>query len=336
MASKKSLLFFLLPPFIFALSNIRVELLPRSLTRIFAFAGGYWLGFFYYSVLLFVIFLVCLLVGKLTGHAGLAANVARYGFFAVCAIVVWGGWTALHPVYRNIELETAKEIKDGTKIAFVSDIHLGGLFGNSFAKGLAEKINGAEPDLVIIGGDIIDGNLDFVVDEGSYKQFGNIKAPLGVYAVYGNHDRFFGSNMREKELLGEVGVKIICDEQVNVGDYIEITGLNDYGRGRNDRYDIAAAGKTNPSLFKIFVEHQPRHLSQAGNAGFDISFSGHTHAGQFFPNRLVTKRMYELDYGAKKFGGMLAIVSNGYGLWGVPIRVGNTPEVVVVTLKKKK
>ena len=52
---------------------------------------------------------------------------------------------------------------------------------------LIQRLNAANPDAVIFGGDIIDGNIAFVLADGSYKNFTKIKAPLGVYAVYGNH-----------------------------------------------------------------------------------------------------------------------------------------------------
>jgi predicted MPP superfamily phosphohydrolase len=61
--------------------------------------------------------------------------------------------------------------------------------------------------------------------------------------------------------------------------------------------------------------------------------AGHTHGGQQAPLNLVTRRMYLLDNGSKKFGNMLGITSCGYGLWGSSVRIGSTPEIVVITLK---
>lgn len=336
LADKKTLPLFLLPLYTFALANFDTSLLPRSITRFLAYFGGYAVAIFYYSLLFMPLFWLLYLVARFFAEQTFVANTARLIFALSSLITLVGAWTALHPVYREVTVETEKSIKDSTKIVMVSDLHLGSLFGDEYARELVEKINAVSPDIVIMGGDMIDANLNFVVEEGSYLRFKEINAPLGTFAVYGNHDHLMGMGDKEAELFADAGVKIISDAQVIAGD-IEITGLNDFSKTRfaGSKLDLSGAGKTNPQLFKIFVEHQPRHLIEAGDAGYDLSFSGHTHAGQFYPNRLVTKKMYALDYGTEKFGNMTAIVSNGYGLWGIPIRVGNTPEVVVVTLKRK-
>ena len=70
-------------------------------------------------------------------------------------------------------------------------------------------------------------------------------------------------------------------------------------------------------------------------SSYDLYVAGHTHTGQLFPNRLVTKKMYKLDYGRKEFGNLTAITSNGYGFWGVPVRTEVAPELVVINLKSK-
>ena len=62
--------------------------------------------------------------------------------------------------------------------------------------------------------------------------------------------------------------------------------------------------------------------------------SGHTHTDQMYPLRLITKNMYLLDYGRKEFDNLTAIVSNGYGFWGPPVRIGPPPEIVVIDLQK--
>lgn len=81
------------------------------------------------------------------------------------------------------------------------------------------------------------------------------------------------------------------------------------------------------------MEHQPRRFWEARDAGYDIYVAGHTHAGQQAPLNFITKRMYLLDSGTRLFGSLLGVVSNGYGLWGSPVRVGNRPELVVLKLR---
>ena len=81
------------------------------------------------------------------------------------------------------------------------------------------------------------------------------------------------------------------------------------------------------------MEHKPLRIEQADSRVIDLYFAGHTHAGQFWPNRFVTRRIFALDYGAKRFGHLLAIVSSGYGAWGQLFRLGPAPEIVLVNVK---
>ncbi|HZW82625.1 MAG TPA: hypothetical protein VFF14_04270, partial [Candidatus Deferrimicrobium sp.] len=89
------------------------------------------------------------------------------------------------------------------------------------------------------------------------------------------------------------------------------------------------------SLPLIVIDHQPSHLEEAISQGVDLQLSGHTHSGQMFPNNLITGRMFEDDWGLLTKGPFNIIVSSGYGTWGPPIRIGNYPEVVDITLHFK-
>jgi len=328
---KWTILLFLIPIYVFSLINGYMKILPLVMTRALAWAGGLYLAFFYYSIILLVLFLVVTLVGKLFAVPALAQLFVKGALVVILLAIMLGCWNAAHHVYREETFTTKKPLAKPIKIAFFADTHLGVLFGNDFSKGLVEKVNAVEPDLVLIGGDMVDNDLGFVLNEGSLKYWQNLKAPLGVYAVYGNHDVMRGTSGAEKEYLQSIGLHVVCNETVNIGDNIVLTGLDDYSRSRNT-YDFAPAPKDKVALF---MEHQPRSLEKAAAKGYDLSFAGHTHAGQFYPNREITKRLYSLDYGSKFFEQMLATVTNGYGLWGVPVRVGPAPEIVVVTIKNE-
>ncbi|MDD2421553.1 MAG: metallophosphoesterase, partial [Heliobacteriaceae bacterium] len=75
---------------------------------------------------------------------------------------------------------------------------------------------------------------------------------------------------------------------------------------------------------------QPLQLAAAQKEGVDLQFSGHTHRGQLFPNNLITRRMFETDWGLLRKDNLQVIVSAGFGTWGPPVRIGNTPEIVDV------
>ncbi len=83
------------------------------------------------------------------------------------------------------------------------------------------------------------------------------------------------------------------------------------------------------------VEHEPIHILEVSEKGYDVFLAGHTHAGQFWANRVVTKKMFLVDYGMKMFNQLHAITSSGYGSWGALFRLGVKPEIVVLHIKGK-
>lgn len=86
----------------------------------------------------------------------------------------------------------------------------------------------------------------------------------------------------------------------------------------------------NPSLPVIMIDHRPTELEQIGQAGVDISFSGHTHNGQLFPLNLILKNMYPLVWGYRKFSNTHSFVTSGIRLWGPPVRTIGKSEILVV------
>ena len=88
----------------------------------------------------------------------------------------------------------------------------------------------------------------------------------------------------------------------------------------------------NCTLPIIVMDHQPSNLAEPVQQGVDLQLSGHTHAGQLFPIGLITSRIFKDDWGYLRKGNFQLIVSSGFGTWGPPIRLGNTPEIVDITL----
>ena len=295
---------FLLMPLCFVLSNVYLHALPRPAIRFLAWTGGLWMGFLYYSVLGLCLFLPALLLGKLGRWPLLAPRVVQVLSVGIVCLILGGCWQALHPVVRNLEYVTDKPIPDPYRIVFVSDLHFGGLFGTSYGE-------------------------TFVQQEGSLAPLARLQSRDGVYAVYGNHDKRMGTEMVERVLLESEGIRFAVDENRAVNPWLSLTGMDDYLFG-----DRKAAFQPEKGKFNVFMEHEPRRIQDAADQGYDLYFAGHTHAGQMAPNRLITRKMYFLDYGSEMVGRMLATVSSGYGLWGVPIRIGPKPEIVVVDIKK--
>ena len=322
---------FLFLPLCFTVSNVYLHAFPRPVTRLLAWVGGLWMGLLYYAVLGAVLVLPGLLIGWL-GHApAFSLRVTRIVAGVVLLLAAGGCWWATHPVVRQVTYTTDKPVPGPYKVVFASGLHFGGLFGTEYGKELAARINGQQPDLILLGGDIVDGDLPFVQQEGSLDTLKALRARDGIYAVYGNHDKRMDTATIERSLLEKEGIRFLVDETKPVNAWLSLTGLDDYLFGDRRARFQPETGKCN-----ILMEHEPRRLEKAAEEGYDLYFAGHTHAGQLLPNRLITRKMYPLDYGSRWFGTMLATTSSGYGLWGVPIRSGPRPEIVVVTIIPKK
>ena len=103
---------------------------------------------------------------------------------------------------------------------------------------------------------------------------------------------------------------------------------------RRERFEKLAMPAVDASSFNIAVDHEPLRMAPAARQGYDLYLAGHTHGGQFFPENVVTRRMYTLCYGVRRFGRLLAVVTSGYGFWGTPFRTGPRPEIVILHIHR--
>ena len=192
---------------------------------------------------------------------------------------------------------------------------------------MVRRIQSLSAEAIIFGGDLIDAHLDFARRDGSYTYINGLRAPLGVYAVYGNHD-YFDSDVSELARLLPA-IHFLADEQCPIGRNIVLTGMRDYIHYPNHAMPAADA-----TAFNIAVDHEPLRMVPAARQGYDLYLAGHTHGGQFFPENVVTRRMYTLCYGVRRFGRLLAVVTSGYGFWGTPFRTGPRPEIVILHIHR--
>jgi len=86
------------------------------------------------------------------------------------------------------------------------------------------------------------------------------------------------------------------------------------------------------SLPIILLDHQPVNLEEGKLNGIDLQLSGHTHNGQFFPNTLISRCVFENSWGYSRKGECQVVVSAGFGTWGPPIRIGSNSEIIDLTI----
>lgn len=321
--SPYSLIPFILCPLCFSLAHNAIHAVPVRLAKIFAWVGGMWLVFTLYSFLGLIPFIILTFIWPTT-----APLLASTVFFLVIALLLYGVWHANHRVIRTITMHSEKITKPCT-LAFLTDIHLSPLLSHGYAKKLVNDVMKLHADTIVFGGDLIDAHLDFVLRDGAYQELQHLQASLGVWAVYGNHDYFDSSIEREQQALPTI--HFLKNETVTLPGNISLTGLNDYLHEPTH-----AVMPPPPTTFSILIDHEPLRIVPASKAGYDVYLAGHTHGGQFFPVTEITKRLFTLSYGLRHFGSLTAIVSSGYGYWGMPMRTGPFPEIIVLKLLPAK
>jgi predicted MPP superfamily phosphohydrolase len=259
----------------------------------------------------------------------------KYFLFAgsiisVTCVLIAGFINFRHPTTTHLSLSIKKETPNFKKlrIVMVSDIHLGFTIQNKQLKKYIQLINAQNPDIVLISGDIIDGNIRPLREKRIGQEFHKIQATLGIYAVEGNHD-VMDKNTAEY-IKNNTPIKLLQDTVVLINNSFYIAGRNDRSRNRLPLPSII--NSTNRKLPIILLDHQPYNLEIAADNDIDLQLSGHTHLGQFFPMNLIVKKLYELPYGYKKKHNSHFYVSSGIGLWGPPFRIGTVSELCVIDI----
>ena len=252
-------------------------------------------------------------------------------FLTVAAIFVHGYWRFDNPVITQVSV-TLK--KTGGAAGFVRIAVVGDIVGKArLAKNVA-LLNFVQADMIVLVGDIIDRDPAILWKQNLHEEFQKLKAPLGVYAVLGNHEQIMGKEASASctsFLEKHCGIRVLRDELVPVA------GGRFYLAGRRDRQerlarralaDVVRGADTARPL--IVLDHQPAgpSLREAAAAGAALQISGHTHGGQIWPASWVTSLLYKVNYGLGWQDDMAILVTSGLGLWGFPARIGTVSEVV--------
>ena len=334
----------------FIFGRFTSRIMPKKLIELFSVISAYWMGAMTYFILIDFLIDLIMLIGrsmKLIPSREIL-NIWNQPIMGVSvvlivgAIFIYGYFNAKNPVIKNYNISIPKEtpVLETLHIVMVSDIHLGRIVRKDRLLKLVEIVNGQQPDIIIFAGDIIDEDVEPYIDQNMAEEFKRLESKYGVYMALGNHE-YIGSQHDDIAIqLQQANVGILRDTCVKLADSFCLVGREDIeskrftGKDRKPLKDILK--DTDTSLPIIVIDHNPSKLKEAVEAGVDLQLSGHTHAGQMFPNQWITRLMYENHWGYLKKGNFQVIVSSGFGTWGAPIRTGNSPEVVDVTVNFKK
>jgi predicted MPP superfamily phosphohydrolase len=315
----------------------------ETVARATAYVGYLWLGFIFLFCSIALAVDICRLVIKLVtmvSHFDPAAfrlsalTVFLIPLVGAALISVYGYFEARDIGTEYITLTTPKLPANIERIRIVqiSDVHLGLLVREERLGMILARVAEAKPDIFVSTGDLVDGQLAHL--NGLAEMLRKIDAPLGRYAITGNHEFIVGIR-QSIAFTEEAGFTVLRNSSVVVGDAINLAGVDDPA-GRY--YDTAGEspepkmlGKLDRKRYTVLLKHRP--LFDAASTGlFDLQLSGHVHKGQIFPFSLLTKLYYPKHAGLLPVNGSLIYASRGSGTWGPPMRFLAPPEVTIIDL----
>ncbi len=262
-------------------------------------------------------------------------------------------WPVLYPLYLAAQLDTVEdtfssaalpEAFDGMKVAFLSDIHYGALFGEARVRDLAERVNALEADVVLLGGDYgenAEGAVEF------FRLRPGFRAKTAVLAAFGNHDRTEPDSALTllKAAMRADGAVPVLNEAFIVcrgGKKLAFASADDCFCGEPDLKRVEK--QCRDADFTVFFPHNPDLLPfsyiACGRPFFQLALCGHTHGGQVAVFGRSIR--YSSETGRRYLSGWFRengteiLVTNGVGTSGIPVRLGARPQIHLLTLKTKR
>jgi predicted MPP superfamily phosphohydrolase len=244
------------------------------------------------------------------------------------------------PVVREHEvaLPGLPAERDGLTIVVLSDLHLGALIGEHWLAARLKQVDALRPDAIVIAGDLVDFDLDGALSLQTTLR--RLRAPLGVWAVLGNHDAYAGAD-RVVAFAEGAGVRVLRNRSAEIGPGLRLAGIDDpaqihFSDTPSDTARNLAAALAGPrDGATILISHTPdsRLAASAAAAGADLMLSGHTHGGQIWPFGHLVHLRFPLFAGRYEISGMTVLVSRGAGTWGPRMRLWHRGEILRVRLR---
>ena len=246
------------------------------------------------------------------------------------AVVLIGTVRNIHPQIREYSIEIPKKSSGirKLKIAFVSDFHFRETTTRRLMERFIEKVSAVNPDIVLIGGDVLEGDRQGEKLGEFEAQFRRLKPKYGVYGILGNHDLH---RVNAMTFFNQAGIRVLKDTVERIDNAFCLVGRND-GRSGGRKSIEELLRECDRSLPLIVLDHRPTDLDNVSRSSADILLSGHTHNGQLFPVNFIAKRYYELSWGYKLKNRTHVFVTSGIQVWGPPVRTAGVSEILIVNV----
>lgn len=247
----------------------------------------------------------------------------------VCS--VWALYAGMKvPDMKHVFISDPKIVQEKT-IVVLSDLHISRTLNPDKVKGIVERANAVQPDVILLAGDIVDDEVKEIDD--TLQLLGNLKGKQGVYFVSGNHE-FYVGYQASMQALAKTGLISLEDKKIELEPEFYLAGVSDM-RTTARLGDVSNAARilrdVPQEAYTLLVSHSPTPL----DLPFDLQVSGHTHGGQIFPFHVFTwlgnHHLLSGYYPKERI-----YVSRGSGQWGPPMRLLAPAEITVIHLKPPK
>lgn len=222
----------------------------------------------------------------------------------------------------------------GVRVALITDVHAGSFMSEGDLCRIFARVAALEPDLVCLGGDLINTREREILL--LRAPLALLRPPLGIYAVPGNHDHFYGSYIGLWEAyLRDQGVRVLINQGQRVhrgADSLWIAGVDDLTEGVPDLAAALAGRRADEPT--LLLSHHPDFFFEAAAAGVHLTLSGHTHGGQIkvFGRSPLRHSAFGWQEGLFEEEGARLYVSRGVGVTFLPVRIGAKPEIPLLRL----
>lgn len=222
---------------------------------------------------------------------------------------------------------------DPVRLAVISDVHLWSVEQGSRLERIAPLVEALEYDVLVSLGDLVEAGFHDQDWAEAAARLSALPAPLGKYAVNGNHEYYADLSARSdaaEAFHQAAGFRVLSNEVADVGPRLRLAGL---AYARPDHEAVAEALRDGSDGRAVVVlEHVPE-VGQALDGLFDLQLSGHSHAGQMWPFTIFVGMCFSFLRGLYALpGGGSIYVSEGTGTWGPPMRVGTQAEITLVEI----
>jgi uncharacterized protein len=286
------------------------------------------------------------LVGALLGRPLWGGQIAAVGMLVAGSLLLITGYLgARRLVVRRVDAAVPglPAEFDGLRIAQLSDLHVGPQTPRAFLQRVVAATNALGADVIAVTGDLVDDRAEDVT--AYIAGLGGLEAPLGVYMIPGNHDIMAGWDAVHRGLrAARIGTVLVNSVHLLWrGDaLLALVGTGDPAARRRGPAgaapDVAwALANVPPNVTVVALAHNPALWPLLVERGVAVTLSGHTHWGQFAVPHLdwsLASPFVEHAMGAHQEDSSLLYINPGTGYWGIPFRIGASPEITLVTLRR--